>query len=107
MSVRLYDVLDRVGASAEFRKLRQDCAISAEIINTVLFNHPTKSYSCYIFGSSSEGTTTEGLNSDSDFLYCSNKIVVDNIIKIRKRTFIVNDSWQTHSTWVCETAGCI
>ena len=81
MSVRLYDVLDKVGASAEYRKLRQDCAISREIIDTLctqLFSRHISS--SYIFGSSSEGSTTPGMNSDTDVLLCYDEYpVIDNI----------------------------
>ena len=80
MSVRLYDVLDKVGASAEYRKLRQDCAISREIIYTLGYQLKQHLCSFYIFGSSSEGSTTPGMNSDTDVLVCHDKYpVIDNI----------------------------
>ena len=80
LSVRLYDVLDKVGASAEFRKLRQDCMISKEIINTFTDQGSEKLISSYIFGSSSEGSTTPGMNSDTDWLLCVDEYpAIDNI----------------------------
>ena len=69
-----------MGASAEFRELRQECYISREIIQTICIQLTLRESSyCYIFGSSSEATTIPSLNSDLDVLACRDTPVVENI----------------------------
>ena len=68
LSLRLCEILDIIGASEDTRKWHMETAIATEIGNT--FIRKDHSVSSYVFGSKAEGTTTHGLNSDTDFLYC-------------------------------------
>ena len=68
LSIRIADVLDDVGASEEFRWYCVEAAVNNEILETLIARLPGCSVSCYIFGSSAEGTTTYGLQSDVDRL---------------------------------------
>ena len=67
LSLRLCEILDTIGASEDTRKLHMEKAIAIEIVNT--FTRKDHSVSFHVFGSLAEGTTTYGLNSDSDALY--------------------------------------
>ena len=80
LSLRLYEVLDWVGASEEMRGKYREKALVKEILGTIQYQYFEPSFSgLYVFGSSCEGTTTPGLNSDSDNLVCNNTPVIDHI----------------------------
>ena len=69
LSVRVAKILDSIGASEEIRQHSIQTAVTSEILLTYLQRQIFGiSASCYIFGSSSEGTTTLGLHSDVDRL---------------------------------------
>ena len=76
LSLRLYDILENVGASEEIRARRQKTAFTKEILQTVTQKALTPNFSIYTFGSYSEGTTLGGLNSDIDCVYCDDDIDV-------------------------------
>lgn len=70
LSFRLFTALDKIGASEKMRKLRTETATTVETLfnlGGILHRRP---YTQYGFGSSVEGTTTPGMNSDIDILAC-------------------------------------
>ncbi|XP_052817958.1 uncharacterized protein LOC128243978 [Mya arenaria] len=65
----IFHVLDLAGASDYVRRLRQHCTLIHDVHATVMIN--MKKYSSiHTFESTSEGTTTPGLNSDIDTMMC-------------------------------------
>ena len=68
LSVKVCKVLDDVGVSEEVRKRCMEMAVYEEVIGTVIARFQGANFTCYIFGSSSEGTKTMGLMSDVDNL---------------------------------------
>ena len=66
LSLRLCEILDIIGASKDTRKWYMEVAIATEIVYTFI----RKGCMLHVFGSAAEGTTTYGLKSDNDFLYC-------------------------------------
>ena len=63
LSLRLFSLLDDIGASEEMRKVRMESAVTHEILHTV---HWQPKVSVYNFGSQADGTTTKGMESDAD-----------------------------------------
>lgn len=74
LSLRLCKILDSIGASEDNRMVHMETSITLEIINSCVIK--SKNKSSYIFGSRAEGTTTIGLNSDIDILYCNESFEV-------------------------------
>ena len=73
LSLKVYQVLEDIGVNTEMRQLRMDASITSEILgNTFCQPFLTK----YIFGSSYEGTTTRGMNSDVDTVIVLNDLPV-------------------------------
>ena len=68
LSLKVCKTLDGIGASEKLRELCLEAATKEEVIGTVLARLQGANFTCYIFGSSSEGTTTFGLLSDVDYL---------------------------------------
>ena len=68
LSLRVCNVLDDIGASEELRVLCMEMAVYEEVLGTVHARLQGANFTCYIFGSASEGTKTAGLNSDVDNL---------------------------------------
>ncbi|KAL4227246.1 hypothetical protein ACF0H5_012691 [Mactra antiquata] len=75
LSLRISEVLDDIGVSDEMIQKRRQAALFKESIFHVLDNGKTTKY---LFGSQSEGTTTEGINSDDDVLFCLPDFIVIN-----------------------------
>ena len=73
LSLRLFSVLDDIGASEEVRKVRMESQVTREILRTV---HWQPQDSVYYFGSQADGTTTEGMESDADVVYILNNLPV-------------------------------
>ena len=97
LSLKLYNVLEDVGASLEVRDIWKECSIRAEILHTIL-EQPDFSY--YLFGSSIEGTTTLGMRPDADVVAIDNNIpIISNIhdASSGKSLLLVHD--------VCTAAG--
>ncbi|KAL4218486.1 hypothetical protein ACF0H5_023220 [Mactra antiquata] len=69
LSLRLSEVFDDIGVSDEIIQKRRQSALFMESVYTVLFLLDNKYTTKYLFGSQSEGTTTEGINSDADVLF--------------------------------------
>ncbi|KAL4227243.1 hypothetical protein ACF0H5_012688 [Mactra antiquata] len=67
LSLRISEVLDDIGVSDEIiQKRRQTASFRESIFLEFDYVKTTQ----YLFGSQSEGTTTEGINSDDDVLHC-------------------------------------
>ncbi|XP_060578200.1 uncharacterized protein LOC132735278 [Ruditapes philippinarum] len=77
VSMRLSEVLSDIGVDERIVMKRRRAWLLTETIENVnnqLWNKYT--HMLYYFGSQSEGTTTIGINSDTDELYCLNHIPV-------------------------------
>ncbi|XP_053389110.1 uncharacterized protein LOC128552117 [Mercenaria mercenaria] len=72
LSLRLSEVLDDIGVNEEMVLKRRKAVLLEETMKTIT-RMPIHRVSIYNFGSLSEGTTTEGLHSDSDSLNCVHK----------------------------------
>ncbi|XP_052762735.1 uncharacterized protein LOC128205256 isoform X2 [Mya arenaria] len=69
MSLRLSRVLEDIGVTRrQTVKMRRNTWLAAEKIQTVLESIPNRKKTLYISGSQSEGTTTLGMESDTDCL---------------------------------------
>ena len=81
LSLRVCKLLDDIGLSEEIRRMRIDVARTREILHTIVTKYvKSGDFSLYVFGSVAEGTTTEGLKSDVDYVYCTEEWrVVDKI----------------------------
>ena len=66
LSLKLYDVLEYIGASTERRDMKTEIATIQEILGT-LVQQPY--YSVYTFGSQYEGTATDAMRSDVDSVF--------------------------------------
>ena len=73
LSLRLFSVLDEIGASEDVRKVRMESMVTREILETVEFQPEV---SPYIFGSQGDGTTTSGMESDTDLVCILNNLPV-------------------------------
>ena len=73
LSLRLFSVLDDIGASEEARKVRMESQVTREILRTVNWQPEV---SVYHFGSQADGTTTEGMKSDTDVVYILNNLPI-------------------------------
>jgi hypothetical protein len=69
LSLKLSEVLEDVGVNKEMVMKRRRINMLEENINTVSLRSVGENRTQYHFGSQSEGTTTEGLNSDFDLLF--------------------------------------
>ncbi|XP_045199986.2 uncharacterized protein LOC123554133 [Mercenaria mercenaria] len=69
LSLRLSEVLDDVGVNEEMVLKRKRATLLYETITTIT-SRSISNRSMYRFGSTSEGTTTIGLHSDLDCLWC-------------------------------------
>ena len=65
LSLRLFSVIDDIGASEAARKVRMECRVTREILDTV-YHQPEMNV--YYFGSRADGTTTLGMTSDTDIV---------------------------------------
>lgn len=78
LSLRLYGILDEVGASEEDRRERQRVFRAIEILDSLpkkwLFKIPIDTY---VFGSSFEGTSTDGMLPDVDILHAIGGVCQD------------------------------
>ena len=73
LSLKVYQVLEDIGVNTEMRQLMMDDCITQEILE----NTCTQPFvTSYIFGSSYEGTTTRGMNSDVDTVWVLNDLPV-------------------------------
>ena len=83
LSRRLYKVLENIGASTYERDARIRVMTTSEIMHSMSKGLKCQGLDCqtyYMFGSSFEGTTTHGLESDVDFVYVDEHCpVVTNI----------------------------
>ena len=73
LSLRLFSVMDDIGASEEVRKVRMESRVTDEILMTMYWQ---PEMSVYNFGSKVDGTTTPGMNSDEDIVYIFNNLPV-------------------------------
>ncbi|MES9905703.1 MAG: hypothetical protein ABW168_23910 [Sedimenticola sp.] len=76
LSRHLLAILEGVGLSEESRKMAANSASTMDILRTLGYQLTDSEVTLYTFGSSSEGTTTPGLKSDTDILYCDESIPV-------------------------------
>ncbi|XP_053395464.1 uncharacterized protein LOC123523851 [Mercenaria mercenaria] len=78
VSLRLSEVLADVGVDERIVKKRRKTWLLKESMETIAFKLRVynKNVSSYFLGSQSEGTTTRGLKSDMDRLFCHNNINV-------------------------------
>lgn len=70
LSLKVYRILDGITVSDHMRKLWSGIGIIRELLSTTLSHVNGSTLTLYLMGSSFEGTTTPGLNSDVDFLCC-------------------------------------
>ncbi|XP_045171927.2 uncharacterized protein LOC123533980 [Mercenaria mercenaria] len=70
ISMRLSEVLDDIGVNENIVIKRRRTTLLTETMVTINFRANGKQCNLYYLGSQSEGTTTLGLQSDSDILYC-------------------------------------
>ena len=73
LSLKVYQVLEDIGVNTEMRQLRMDTSITSEILGNTSCQ---PFWTNYIFGSSYEGTTTLGMNSDVDAVIVLNDLPV-------------------------------
>ena len=73
LSLRLFSVMDDIGASEEMRKVRMESRVTREILKTMYWQ---PEQSVYYFGSQADGTTTDGMKSDVDTVYIFNNLPV-------------------------------
>ena len=73
LSLRLFSVMDDIGASEDVRKVRMESSVTSEILNTV---NRQPEMSVYSFGSRADGSTTEGVKSDLDTVVIFNNLPV-------------------------------
>lgn len=66
LSLRLYQTMKDIGATVDMRNIMMDHSINREILLTTSFQAIKPRLAFYRFGSSYEGTTTIGMNSDVD-----------------------------------------
>ena len=79
LSLRLYDVLESIGASTEMRKRIIDRSTTREVLASIT-NHPKRSV--YMLGSGYEGTLTQGSQSDVDIVHVREyPLVIDRLDK--------------------------
>ena len=77
LSLGLWRALESVGVTEEIRALRLDSALRREILGYLgAYFEDESTFSFYIVGSSFEGTSTAGLESDTDILYCQDAVEV-------------------------------
>ncbi|MES9883983.1 MAG: hypothetical protein ABW185_24315 [Sedimenticola sp.] len=76
LSLHLWEILDGRGLSERVREMTVHQTITKEILFTVGSNLTGENRDYYHFGSSCEGTTTLGLQSDIDMLLCNWRIPV-------------------------------
>ncbi|XP_053376828.1 uncharacterized protein LOC128547731 [Mercenaria mercenaria] len=69
LSLRLSEVLDDIAVNEEMVLKRRKAVLLDETMMIITYR-PKDKRSIYRFGSTSEGSTTEGLRSDADFLCC-------------------------------------
>ncbi|XP_060568767.1 uncharacterized protein LOC132727348 [Ruditapes philippinarum] len=69
LSLKLSEVLEDVGVNEEVVMKRRRVFMLKENIQTVTWRSLCDNSTTYYFGSQSEGTTTEGLHSDTDLLH--------------------------------------
>ena len=78
LSLKLYEVLDNIGLSAEMRSIREEVATTTEILETLFV--PSQ-HSLYLFGSQSECSTIPAMDSDSDVVWVpTNMPLVTDVI---------------------------
>ena len=73
LSLKLYNVLDDIGASTEMRKLMTDEYSAEEKLETFIKG---PKYSAHVFGSAYEGSQTRGMKSDVDTVYVDEELPV-------------------------------
>ena len=73
LSLRLFSLLDDIGASEEIRKVRMESSVTRELFQTVYWQPEVSAYS---FGSQADGTTTTGMESDVDVVRILNNLPV-------------------------------
>lgn len=97
LSLKLYDVLEQVGASEEFRQLYQSTAVACEIIGTVTNEtFAEKLAPQYICGSRYEGSVIPDFTSDSDVITCHiDQTVITDLSKCTEGPsfLMVRDAW--------------
>ncbi|KAH3859045.1 hypothetical protein DPMN_101691 [Dreissena polymorpha] len=71
-SVKVSSVLEDIGVTEEMVYFRRHIRLLMEKIQTILNKQLHKPGKTYIFGSQSEGSTTQGMQSDTDQLNCYN-----------------------------------
>ncbi|KAH3774114.1 hypothetical protein DPMN_175487 [Dreissena polymorpha] len=70
VSRHLFKVLDVAGASEYVRHTRQHKALVGDVLASLTNVIERSDVAIYTFGSMSEGTTTPGMNSDTDIMMC-------------------------------------
>ncbi|KAH3774108.1 hypothetical protein DPMN_175481 [Dreissena polymorpha] len=70
VSRHLFKVLDIAGASEYVRNTRQQCELVGDVLASLTYGIEEGDVAIYTFGSMSEGTTTPGMNSDTDTMMC-------------------------------------
>ena len=73
LSLKVYELLDKLGLSDEIRKLHREHAYTVDISNNLILGDLPGTY---IFGSAIEGTQTPGMNSDIDMAFVNHEIEV-------------------------------
>ncbi|KAH3784110.1 hypothetical protein DPMN_162061 [Dreissena polymorpha] len=93
-SAALAKALSDIGVNEETIQLRRTTWLYVEALNTIN-TQLQRHYNTYFFGSQSEGSTTEGMNSDIDCLGCHRKVSVIQNIADRQcelaQLFVVTD----------------
>ena len=94
LSIRLYDILEDIGATEEIRQVTMNSSITKEILQTIIFR---PKLSTYIFGSVVEGTTTQDMGSDVDTVYIFNNLpVIDDLSKMAAgEALLLVQDWET------------
>ncbi|XP_060591365.1 uncharacterized protein LOC132746277 [Ruditapes philippinarum] len=72
LSLMLSEVLDDIGVNERMVMRRRRHLMLRDTMDNIILRLTDKNITCYILGSQSEGTTTIGLHSDVDELFCLN-----------------------------------
>ncbi|XP_060606815.1 uncharacterized protein LOC132759110 [Ruditapes philippinarum] len=73
LSLMLSEVLDDICINERMVKKRRKVVMLIETMSNMAWKSKGDNFSLYCLGSQSEGTTTPGLQSDTDMVYCNNE----------------------------------
>ncbi|XP_053375080.1 uncharacterized protein LOC128547207 [Mercenaria mercenaria] len=76
ISMRLSEVLDDIGVNENIVMKRRRTALLGETMDIISYRAIGEQGTVYNLGSQSEGTTTVGLQSDTDIFVCANDLIV-------------------------------